>query len=677
MDRMQQPPFQQIVSGETTSITIATSGVLNSMLENDTIVINGASYTLGGSYELSQFAQLGVGTPADAEYALHIADDEGHYLKLTSTDDPTLDYRMRELNQRLFVTTPRGFRILGTVDALTGGTPNSYLFSVERSNSELLLLVAEKYNMVYNRGLSINDPDISSAGTFSDNSEGYKATIYDGSASKYIKLYNGSNTHYVGETSNKLQINHSQGIQLLPSTNNTTSFQVQNTGGSTILNVDSTNKRLGINNTAPDVPLHINSNDLQDPIVRTQRGSDYWDFGMENDGDFIIRPNTGNYFDIKHSDGSNVLRIQGGQKGVSIGSASDPKHTGLDVLSDGSNAFNTTAVTINNLALVSCSGVSTVGVGNGIGLSGSGDPTAVGSAIITQREGSWSQGGMYFATKQTTTPDSTIPIRMILNKFGVLVMSNTDTFISDADIVCGTRGGIALKHRGTPATTSGYGKLYVSSTTNKLNFLDHNGANLTFSRTYASTVETTTPSAESGIGKWYTKSDNKPYFQDGSGVEHEIQTSITVDEILRMQWGLYSVSGVERAFSATSTETDMVDLNDVMFDNGVILESTVFYGIGTECTIDLSDGDQVKTIGFDITFTGSSGDLIEFYIKKGTSSLPYTERKTNIPTVSNRYATISGSTIVNMSDGDVYAIKVKNYSSTSSIFITNARFYII
>ena len=144
-----------------------------------------------------------------------------------------------------------------------------------------------------------------------------------------------------------------------------------------------------------------------------------------------------------------------------------------------------------------------------------------------------------------------------------------------------------------------------------------------------------------------------------------------------MQWGLYSVSGVERAFSATSTETDMVDLNDVMFDNGVILESTVFYGIGTECTIDLSDGDQVKTIGFDITFTGSSGDLIEFYIKKGTSSLPYTERKTNIPTVSNRYATISGSTIVNMSDGDVYAIKVKNYSSTSSIFITNARFYII
>ena len=34
--------------------------------------------------------------------------------------------------------------------------------------------------------------------------------------------------------------------------------------------------------------------------------------------------------------------------------------------------------------------------------------------------------------------------------------------------------------------------------------------------------ETTTPAAVANVGKIYTKSDNKLYFQDGSGVEHEI-----------------------------------------------------------------------------------------------------------------------------------------------------------
>lgn len=35
--------------------------------------------------------------------------------------------------------------------------------------------------------------------------------------------------------------------------------------------------------------------------------------------------------------------------------------------------------------------------------------------------------------------------------------------------------------------------------------------------------ETTTPSADTNYGKVYTKSDNKLYFQDGAGAEHEIQ----------------------------------------------------------------------------------------------------------------------------------------------------------
>lgn len=34
--------------------------------------------------------------------------------------------------------------------------------------------------------------------------------------------------------------------------------------------------------------------------------------------------------------------------------------------------------------------------------------------------------------------------------------------------------------------------------------------------------ETTTPTAEGSKGKVYTKNDNKLYFQDGGGTEHEL-----------------------------------------------------------------------------------------------------------------------------------------------------------
>ena len=39
---------------------------------------------------------------------------------------------------------------------------------------------------------------------------------------------------------------------------------------------------------------------------------------------------------------------------------------------------------------------------------------------------------------------------------------------------------------------------------------------------YMELEETTTPTAVVNYGKLYTKSDNKVYFQDGAGTEHEI-----------------------------------------------------------------------------------------------------------------------------------------------------------
>ena len=39
--------------------------------------------------------------------------------------------------------------------------------------------------------------------------------------------------------------------------------------------------------------------------------------------------------------------------------------------------------------------------------------------------------------------------------------------------------------------------------------------------------ETTTPTATTNYGKIYTKTDNKLYFQDGAGTEHEIVVAVS------------------------------------------------------------------------------------------------------------------------------------------------------
>jgi len=62
---------------------------------------------------------------------------------------------------------------------------------------------------------------------------------------------------------------------------------------------------------------------------------------------------------------------------------------------------------------------------------------------------------------------------------------------------------------------NGSGKL-VDST------ISDDGTIVTLEGGALSIKEITTPSADSGYGKFYTKTDNKAYFQDGAGVEHEL-----------------------------------------------------------------------------------------------------------------------------------------------------------
>jgi hypothetical protein len=60
------------------------------------------------------------------------------------------------------------------------------------------------------------------------------------------------------------------------------------------------------------------------------------------------------------------------------------------------------------------------------------------------------------------------------------------------------------------------GQVGISTTSPSLN------ADLTLGNGELCMAETTTPTADANFGKIYCKSDNKLYFQDGAGTEHEI-----------------------------------------------------------------------------------------------------------------------------------------------------------
>lgn len=82
-------------------------------------------------------------------------------------------------------------------------------------------------------------------------------------------------------------------------------------------------------------------------------------------------------------------------------------------------------------------------------------------------------------------------------------------------------------------------------------------------------AETTTPTADVNFGKIYTKIDNKAYFQDGAGVEHELfyapaygeiyfkdnAVATTLNSAAKVQVTNFDTNGVER-------DTDPDHIND-------------------------------------------------------------------------------------------------------------------
>ena len=76
--------------------------------------------------------------------------------------------------------------------------------------------------------------------------------------------------------------------------------------------------------------------------------------------------------------------------------------------------------------------------------------------------------------------------------------------------------------------------------------------------------ETTTPTADSGYGKLYTKTDNNPYFQDGAGTEHQIQTG--------------DYAGIEMHDNANATTIYAANIPTLLDDYGVDMPETISNG---------------------------------------------------------------------------------------------------
>jgi hypothetical protein len=98
---------------------------------------------------------------------------------------------------------------------------------------------------------------------------------------------------------------------------------------------------------------------------------------------------------------------------------------------------------------------------------------------------------------------------------------NDDASTNSIDIIGSSTVTLAA---GEAATFVWDGSVWASS--DNINLWLDDGTDLTAVNSVLTLVETTTPGAVASSGKVYTKSDNKFYFQDGAGAEHEVTGNV-------------------------------------------------------------------------------------------------------------------------------------------------------
>jgi hypothetical protein len=164
-------------------------------------------------------------------------------------------------------------------------------------------------------------------------------------------------------------------------------------------------------------------------------------------GAAIIHERTSNYSQGKMHFATKTTAVAGADIPIHM-TINETGHIGMgtqdpqfkSVIRETGNALTGDDVDISNLALVLEKGSNTAGQGIGLGFQSSSTATTVGGAIIFERTGSGSKGHLHFATKESSTADEDIPIRMTIEDFGNVGIGTTDpgTTLDVAGTIRGT-----------------------------------------------------------------------------------------------------------------------------------------------------------------------------------------------------------------------------------------------
>jgi len=127
-------------------------------------------------------------------------------------------------------------------------------------------------------------------------------------------------------------------------------------------------------------------------------------------------------------------------------------------------------------------------------------------------------------------------------------------------------------------------------------------------------VETTTPTAISSVGQIYTKSDNKFYFQDGAGNEHEVQL------VSHYHAEMYIY---DDATGTTINVADQYHAIQGLFSQGEIANFTFSAGDSGSGNITTADGGAAINIA-DVGHGLVSGDYVQIQSANHTGSVEVT-----------------------------------------------------
>jgi hypothetical protein len=187
-----------------------------------------------------------------------------------------------------------------------------------------------------------------------------------------------------------------------------------------------TNGNVGINTTAPSSILDIEGNDANIEIRDSRASGNSSLTFIEYTGDTGVR--------LQYDGARNGLFVKDNSTDVDLMAILRNSNVGINTttpnwkleVKETANALTGTNVDVSNLGFVIAKEEDINDEGVGLGFQSSqGHPNSIGAAIIHERVGTSSQGGLHFATKDSTGEGDDIPIRMTIDKDGKVGINTT------------------------------------------------------------------------------------------------------------------------------------------------------------------------------------------------------------------------------------------------------------